>query len=136
VRILDDAVEREEGAIIDRNRIIITYNKESPTRSRIACLCRWIHDLFSFSIFLKPKVVGPDRAKTVAERPFDLPGRLLAHPQHVANFMVYEHFSICLVAIKSCNSPAKQTHEVRSDHGAPMVESALEKRRLQKKVEA
>jgi hypothetical protein len=54
VRVLYNAVEREEGAIAGGDRIIITYNKETSTWSWVASLCRREGHLHSFGVFGEP----------------------------------------------------------------------------------
>jgi hypothetical protein len=72
VRILYNAIEREEGAIAGGDGIIITYYKETTTGSGVAGLCRGKGDLHSFGIFSEPKVVRPYGAEALAERCLDL----------------------------------------------------------------
>ena len=69
--VLDDAVERKERAVVGHNRIIITYDKETSAWRRVACLCRRVYDLFTFSFFLKPEVMRPDGPEAVTQSPFD-----------------------------------------------------------------
>lgn len=70
--ILYNAVECEEGTVTGGDGIIITYNKETSTRRGITSLGGRKDSLQSFGILSEPKVVGPDRAQSVAQGRLDL----------------------------------------------------------------
>jgi len=116
--VLDHAVKRKERTVVGHNRIIITDDKKTSAWCRIARLGRWVYDLLTLSFFLKPEVVRPNG------------------PEAVAQSLLNGYLSISLVSVIARNSPADQTHKVRSYHRTPMVEAALEESWFQKKVEA
>jgi hypothetical protein len=104
VRVLDNAVKRKERAIVGHNRIIITYDEETSAWCRVACLRRWVYNLFTLSFFLKPKVVRPDGPEAVTQSFFDSSGSMLACIA-IVKHQGYVHFNIRLVAIVARNSP-------------------------------
>jgi hypothetical protein len=72
VRVLDDAVERKERAIVGGDRIIITYDEKTSTWRRITRLCRRPPALLALSLVLEPEVMGPDGPKPVTQGLLDL----------------------------------------------------------------
>ena len=123
--VLDHAIKRKERTVVGHNRIIITDDKETSTWCRVARLRRWVHDLLTLSFFLKPEVVRPNGPKAVAQSLLNGSVSSLAYVI-IIKFQRYVHFSIGLVSVIARNPPADQTHKVRSHHGTPMVEAALE----------
>jgi hypothetical protein len=59
---LYDAIERNERARISDYRSVITDDKETSTRGRVAGLCRRWEGVFRFSVFTYPEIVRPDGA--------------------------------------------------------------------------
>ena len=78
MRILYNAIECKERAIAGGDRIIITYNKETSTRCRIASLRGGKSHLQSFGLFREPEVVGPYGAQALTQGCFDLAGFLIS----------------------------------------------------------